>query len=463
MKKTWILIAVTVLVCGYAFFDFQTEEKEKKAKDEASVLFPMKKDQVQEIRVENDKEKFTLQRSVQGWSLIDPLQDEGDNDSIEAFAGVLTEEKSTDIAKEGEGIDFKSYGFGPESTFISMKSSDGQSHRLEISPQKNFESNSFVRRDNENKILIAAPTWSGHATRTISDFRNKKFLRKPIAEIQEFEIKNANGAFSLVLKDSQWKASAHPQLALDQNRVRDLLGTLADWKASEIVANDLKTKSKFSLDKKTVQIRLKIKDQDWTAELAHPNDKDYYGSNSQPGYVYKLDKDGFEKMAFATLSSLRERKAPFQFDPAPVKKLQIHTALKKNDFQREENTWQLTPPNPDSEVRQDQIKDLLDRLKAAEVSDYTSADAAKSFKPENRIHLKDEKDQTVFELMWSRLERRKVNGVEKSEYLAKTSQSPEVFLLEEAEVQKLTSLELVQKKKPVSETVNPLPPPEVRQ
>lgn len=455
MKKTWILLAVTVLVCGYAFFDFKNEEKEKKAKDEAAVIFPMKKDQVHEVRIENDKEKYTLQRSVQGWSLIDPIQDEGDNDSIEAFVGTLVEEKSVDVAKEGDGIDFKSYGFGPESHFITLKSTDGQSRRLEISQQKNFESNSFVRRENENKVLIAAPTWSGHSTRTMSDFRNKKFLRKAIADVQELEIKNSNGAFSLQLKDSRWSSLAQPELQLDQNRVRDLLSTISDWKASDIVANDLKTKNKFGLDKKTVQIRLKIKDQNWSADLIHHSDKNYYGLNSIPGYVYKLDQQGFDKISFATLLSLRERKSPFQFDPAPVKKLQIHTALKKNEFKQDGNVWQLIPPLPDTEVRQDQIRDLIDRLKAAEVSDYTNSTVAKNFKPENRIHLKDEKDQTVFELMWSRLERRKVNGMEKSEYLAKTSRSPEVFFLEETEVQKLTSLELTSKKNPAP--ANPLP------
>lgn len=452
MKKisgsTWLFIVVVALSAYTYFFEFYKKDTAEKKKAEESKIFNLQKDQVNEVSLGRASEKILLQRTVDGWELIEPMKDLADNDSVENFVSSLVEERTKDLVKEGDGSDDKAFGFGPTSFFIGLKAASGAAQEVEVSSEKNFEGNPFLRIKGDKKIFVGNTSWVGHAGKTVFDFRDKRFLRARIAEAEELEVKNPEGTFKLVSKEGKWQSSAIAPELLDQNRIRELLSSLSEIKAQEFINSGLKG----GLTSPTVKINLKVKikgeEKNWQGEMALGKDKTTaVASNSFPGDVVKIDKMAFDRFNEASLLSLRDRRWPFAFEKQKVKKIEYTTAMKKSKLVMAGNDWVLEPPDPSIEVQQTTVKDLVDRLKTFEATDFLPQAVAKEFKKENSIRLNDESDGLVFEFSWGGLTKKKFNGIEKNIRLAKTSRSEEVFSIEESQFGRLNLSNLTTKKK----------------
>ncbi len=441
MKKfssTWILFVLVLVLGGYTyFFEIYKKDHDEKRKTEESKIFSLSKDQVSSITVQNSKEKMALERSVDGWEIKEPIKDIADNESIESFIGSLLDERTKEMIKEGDGSDDKAYGFGPDSSIISLKSTTGALEEVEVSAEKNFEGNPFLRMKNQKKIFVASPSWLSYAGKNSSDFRDKRFLRARIAEAEEIEFQNPKGTTKLISKDGKWQNSNIATELLDQNRIREVLSVISDLKAQEVLSSDLRDKEKNGLQAPTVKIKMKLKvkgeDKTWLAELALSKDKSFaIASNSFPGHIVKIDKASFDRFNEVSLLTLRDTRWPFSFDKTQVKKISLKSPAKKSKLALNGADWALEPADPNVEVQQTQVKDLIDRLKTFEASHFLPKNEMTTFKDENQIRLDDGEGKLIFEFLWGPLLKKKFNGIEQNIRYAKTSRSDETFAIEES-------------------------------
>ena len=460
-----LLFVVVILLGGYTYFtEFYKKEKDEKQKTEESKIFlSVVKDQVNQITVTEKKSSTVIERSADGWQIVNPIKDIADDDAVETFLTALMDEKSRDLAKEGEGIDDKTYGFGESSAFISLKSTAGALEEVEVSQQKNFEGNIFLRRKNEKKVYVVGASWLEHIRKKSADFRDKRFLRARIAEARKIEIQNQNGVTKLELKDGKWQSSEIAVDLLDQNRIREVLSTISDMKAQEILSTEVKDKTKHGFQSAAVKIKLDIKvkseDKVWIGELSlHSDKKSVIATNSFPGYVVKFDKTQFEQLNEVSLLSLRDHRKPFNFDKSLVKKMTITTPIKKFNLTASGSGWSLNPDDTNVEVQQTQVKDLVDRLRTFEATHFLPKSDWKNFKNENQIHFEGQDGKLVFDFLWGQLYKKKINNIEKNIRYAKTSLSDEVFIVEESNFERLNLSELVKAKEAkTGETNNEAP------
>lgn len=455
MKKisgSWILFILVVVLSAYTyFFEFYKKDQDEKKKAEDTKIFTLSKDQISQLEIRNASGKTVLERTVDGWVVSEPLKDIADNEDVENFLGSLVDERTKDLVKEGDGSDDKAFGFGTESIFIGLKSSSGQSQEVEVSQQKNFEGNSFLRMKDQKKIYTGNPAWLNYAVKKADDFRDKRFLRARIAEASEIEIKNPAGEFKLISKDGKWQSSALATELLDQNRIRELLASLSDLKAQEILNSDHKER----VTKPDVNIKLKIKvkgeDSVWTGRMALAQDKKTaVAENSFPGQTVKLDKIGFDRFREISLLSLRDRRWPFEFDKTKIKNIEYGSTAKKSKLKLTGADWALENSEANVEVQQVAVRDLIDRLKTFEATDFLPTSEAKNLKAENYIRLNDGDGKLVFEFLWGSSQKKKKGEIETTFRLAKTSRSNEVFSVEESTLTRLNlqGLTLTKKEKP---------------
>ncbi len=451
MKKIsgsmWLFIVVVVLSAYTYFFEFYKKDLTEKKKAEESKVFAVQKDQVNEISFRGPGEKFLLKRTVDGWEVTEPFSDIADNESVESFLNPLLDERTKDLVKEGDGSDDKAFGFGENSVFIGLKSSSGQAQEAEVSPEKNFEGNPFLRRKDEKKIFVVNSSWAGYTNKKAADFRDKRLLRARIAEAEEFEVQNSAGSFKLISKESKWQSPSMESELLDQNRIRDTLMAISELKAQEILSSDKK-----SLSRPIVKIRIKLKvkgeDKTWVGEFEPGLDKNSaVASNSFPGQILKIDRQSFDRFNQVNLLDLRDHRWPFAFDKAKVKKIEVTTPMKKSNLVLKGNDWVLDPADPSIDVQQTAVKDLVDRIKTFEATNFLPAAMSKEFKKENSLRFSDEENKLVFEFMWGSSLKKKLGGVEKNIRLAKTSRSEEVFAIEESLFGRLNLQGLSLKKK----------------
>lgn len=293
-----ILAAVVVLLGAYAFYDYKHSENETKQKAEAAKLLTLNPDHINEIDIEKQDSRVVLKRTADGWNLEEPVRDNADNDGVEMFVSTAAGESAVDVAREGEGIDWALYGLDKPHSKIIFKTSDGRTATYAVSDKKNFEQNTFLRRDNENKVYVAGSAWQARGNKGALEFRDKRLLRHKIAAVEKMHWKSDRNDLSLESKDGRWILSKDPKRKLEQNKVRELLQNLSEAKAMDFMQSSEPTtaeKKKYFLDKPWATLVLEVEGKKWTAVLGLSRKHEIYALIHDPLFVLKIEPGPLEK------------------------------------------------------------------------------------------------------------------------------------------------------------------------
>ena len=100
--KTTILFAVATIILGLSvyFFDIKKESVEAEAQKINSKILKFDKNQINFIEIQKNNDKYVLQKSQDGWSILEPIQDSADNDQVENLIEQLVAENYSAVAKE---------------------------------------------------------------------------------------------------------------------------------------------------------------------------------------------------------------------------------------------------------------------------------------------------------------------------------------------------------------------------
>jgi hypothetical protein len=448
-KGTIGLAAAVILLSLYAYFvEFKGKEKEQVAKDQQSlILNGMNPDQINFIEINNLQQKFTLNRSTEGWSLSSPISDAADSTEMENWLRQLTEEKTMSVAVEAADIKWGYYGFDKPVKTITIKTNSNAQVTVEVSEKKNFEGNSFIRFPGVNKVLVAGPEWPTHVGKSLLNLRNKSIFRHQISNVQGIQIKNQKNLIKIENKDAKWVASEAPDLILDQNGVRDLVAKINGIKAIEFVGEKetlASSKKNLKLGSSAVTVDVKLSDGAWSAMFYQAADKSVYVEVPKTEMLVKISTEHFDKLSALTLSSLRDYHLPFaKFDRNAVEKLSYETSLKKAGLVKKGQTWELDPPDSVNEVQQDKVQALLEVIKNLVAREYAAKNDLKKDISKQKITFKDATDKVHFEMQFSDSEQRKIGTEEKTIRFAKTNLYPEMFIMDESEFEKLNLNDII--------------------
>lgn len=443
MKKTsWFAVFVALLVGATYYFEFYRVAKEENKKNEAAKIVPLALDQVHQLEVENSHGKILLKRDVEGWRLEHPVKDWADNQFTEDFINGLGGEKSLETITSEKNLDWQIYGLDKGTANVVFADQQGKSVLIRVSAKKNFEGNSFLRRGDENQVLIGSSQWTTRSQQSALDFRDKRFYRGKIGSVDEIHVKNSKDDFKLVKKENQWLSEKHPEIKLDQNRVREVLTSLNEIRAQEFLQKVPATAKLQS------RIEIRLGDKSWVGQVFEAPDKVIYGRTSDPEFELKLSASQVGKFATMTLMGLRDHREPFDFKNLMVRRIEIETPLKKTHFVKEKETWQIEG-DPKASLDQAAFRNMIMRLSDSAVTEYLEKSEQAAFKnPENRLVLRDEKQQLLFDLRWgTKLKKKNVTG-ERELILAQSNLYKDVFGLEPSVIESWDLMRLL----PVEQT-----------
>ena len=442
-KSTFIFLIFVVGLGAYTAWDLQSDKKVEEQKAQDSILIPFKAEQVQTFSIISKSQKITLDKTVDGWKLTSPLQDWADNAATDEFILQLTKQKSIS-AIANRASDISVYGLDSPSGEISVTHQNQQNITLEVGSQKTVEQNSYLRKKDNPQVLVAAPEWTSWIQKTTSEFRDRRIFRGKMNAILEIEIKNAKGGLRLEKKDNQWILSGHPEVHQDQSRIREMLAQISLTKAEEIVAEkniSVAQQIKYGLKTPQVQVFFKLEDKKWQASFVQNKDKSIYALISDPVFLMRLDETLFDHLKFLKKSSFKDRKEIFDFKKELAVKIDFQTALKKQTFRLKNSKWVLESKEADRPVSEDKVMSFLTSLTKLGLIDFV--DAASSFKPQNKIQVKDAQDKMIFEFAWVDFQKIKIDETSKNVALGKTSVGPDLFYIEQNEIDLLKLSELI--------------------
>tara|TARA_B110001454_G_scaffold171291_1_gene162057 strand:- start:86318 stop:87745 length:1428 start_codon:yes stop_codon:yes gene_type:complete len=448
-KATWILLGVVVVLSLYTYFgEYQGKEKEKvREEQQAIILKGINADQVNFIEINNLEQKITLSRSSDGWSVTAPIKDSADNADIESWLKQLTEEKTMSVAVEGNDIKWQYFGFDQPVKTITVKTNSNQQVTVEVSDKKNFEGNSFIRFPGENKVMVGSSGWSTYASKKVFDVRNKHLFRHQLSNVQSFQIKNKSNTIDIQNKDAKWITPKQPNLALDQNVIRENINKINELKAIEFVAENedvARQIKKLNLGPSIATIDVKLTEGSWTGHFYEAKDKTVYAEVVSRHLLVKIGNEIITRFSGMKLTDLLDYRLPFaSFDKTKVEKFAYETTLKKASLVKKNSVWELDPADSANEVQQDKVSSLLEVIKNVVAKEYLAPKAVKKDITKQKIVFKDSSDQVYFELQFSEAETKKINNEEKTFRYAKTNLYDEPFLLDESEFNKLSLNDII--------------------
>ena len=283
MKKSQVYLLILVLaVLSYAYFvEYRGSEKKLELENQQAKLIDFQKDQINriELKTEVSEKPVILNKNENGWTLESPIEEIADNQRVDEFLNPLVEEMRSAIAQSGEKIDWKTFGLEVPAGQIVLRTNLGQSVEFSVSNLKNFEGESFIRKNNENSVYTASASWLERIYKNETFFRDRSILRKPIAGVRELILKEKK-QLTLSFDTGEWSLTPAPKGKLNQNKLREIVNAFADAKAESF-----EVKKPEAQKIMTAELNF-LDESQWVAEFFESKDQEIYVKvRSMPNYM----------------------------------------------------------------------------------------------------------------------------------------------------------------------------------
>ncbi len=439
-RSTWLFLVFVGILGVFTAWDLQRDKKNDEQKIQDSVLVPFLPEQVQTFSISNKNQpnqKIILDKTVDGWKMISPIEDWADNAAADDFLLQLTRQKVISTVSK-LASDISVYGLIRPSGDISITQQNKKNIVLEIGSEKTFEQNTYLRKKGDSQVFVGASDWATWIQKSPSDFRDRRLLRGKLSSIKKIEIINARGGLQLEKKQDLWVVKGQPEVRQDQNRIREMLSQFTVTNAEEIVAEkniSAADQKKYGLADLQVQVFMELEDKKWQAVLAQNKDKSVYAMTSDPVFLMRLDDNLFNKLKFLKSASFKDRTQIFSFNKDEANAIALESALKKQVLKFKNQKWVLTSKGTEQILGEKIVPEFITNLSKLGLIDFI--DPKIYFKGQNKIQIRDPQEKTIFELAWGPFQKIKIDEIERSVAVAKTSQSVDLFYIEQKEIDKL--------------------------
>lgn len=455
LNKIYFFAGFTFLVMlSVYFFDYRAAEKKTEAAQKP--ILDSDPAQISYVQILKPNLKIALQKDQSGWSLLEPIQDSGNNENIDEFLNDLANARQLAVIKEVATVltdaDLREFGLDKPAAVFNFKNNLGQSKVVTVGSVKNFEGNSYVRIDSENRILIAEPVWYIKAQADVIHYREVKLYRGNLSEVKRVNIRSLRDAFELTQQDGKW-ISSRESIELDQNKVRAVLKNISTTNVIDYVFEgepSTKLVKEKGLDKNAVTIELVTDDTSWSVTFnIHPSDHALYALTERPTYLVKVDLAAWETFGNLDLDQLRDRASALSFKLEEVQKIYVKNENLELSLRLDSGKWKAADAKaPSGEPNINKVKKAIEQISDLRISEFVDSPSERAkFEGKNMLILKTDKEKLVLQLNWGPSFKLKKHSGETEYYYARSHLSDSIFALEKNLVDSLGFAQMTEQEK----------------
>ncbi|MCB0355584.1 MAG: DUF4340 domain-containing protein, partial [Bdellovibrionales bacterium] len=244
-NTTFIFALLVALLGGVAYWDLQRSKEQEQSQLELTKALPhWQQDQVSEIKIVNhDNNEIHLLKKDSSWQVLKPIEDEGDNSSIDGMISSLISDKLKKL-NLSEPPDLMKYGLDESKNYIEISSGESKKKIL-ISSKKTFDGQYYLKYASDNNVYLASSTWNQWLNRKVNELRNKKLFTDQ-ERVRKLTVINGKNKMTFEKQDLTWVVNGDKAFKADQNKVSTLVSSVQNFRASDVVAEE---KSKDQLKK----------------------------------------------------------------------------------------------------------------------------------------------------------------------------------------------------------------------
>ncbi len=473
---TWVLVGLVLLSVGYVVYDLESQKASEKTKLEEGRLIKLDKGQISRFEISVAaagssshqagsamKQVVSVDRAKEGWSISSPLSELADQMAVQDYIDGSVSEQSLKVVKEGPQIDWAIYGLDKPIGLLSFQGNSGQVLKIYVSPKKNYEGDSYLRVDGEEKVHLASSTWFTRAEKKPFDFRDKRLLKKSSRQVTSLRVKWAPQAkqksFEMLKKEDNWKVSSAVLSQLekwkfDQSKISDFVDLLNSAKITEfskegkVGSRDLKL---FGLDRSNLTVEASLNNETTFKMKMSPDvgsKKENYVQLFDPPGIFKISDSDMKRFVRARPDEFRDSREPFAIDKSKVKKIRFTSQGLAADFILKDGTWVLDKEDKNLEYQTSRLVSILDSIGNLEVGDFDPDSTEKNLgNPSRKMELLDEQRKLILSIGFFKTYSKMVNKSQKSFLLVKASSHPREVGIDEKTYQSM-GMEFLVKQRP---------------
>jgi hypothetical protein len=331
------------------------------------VLLHLDPGSIQRIDGQSGEQALKLERKGEGWQVLDapgaPFT--ADERAGSALATLWLNLRAERYAAYGPKVDWAKYGLDKPAATVTAHAGDKVEHTVRLGAEVEGEAGArYARVDKGPGVAVLGPGVAKVLARTYLDYVDHNVLQFDAGAVKLVQRHMGPDVFEVVKQDDGWQIAKPAQERADDQAVQDLLGRLADLRASRIAAYPAKDLGPFGLDKPqalvTVQLGGDTKPGEHIIKLgkvADPATGARFALVDSGKAVAVLPPDVAGKLTAGPLAFRERTLARF----ADAERVRLQRGLRKAVFAKVDGSWKLVEPL-EADADQEELDDFINTL-----------------------------------------------------------------------------------------------------
>ncbi len=255
LRNTLLLALLCAALGGYLYFVELPREPNSEGIQNA-LDFDVAN--VTHIELEHPGRKVVLERTEDGWTMLEPVEDLADERAID---NLLEAAHGCQITRTLDAVDnLATFGLDHASATLRLRLGDQELPALRIGKNAPVGGSTYLNREGDETVHLTPSTFATRIDLKSNDLRDKRVLRFDQGAVQSITLARPSGDITLAMDDSGiWKITAPTAHDVDQSTVTSLLSTLLSIRATNFIdeAPDLRP---YGLDKPALRIKVGLAD-----------------------------------------------------------------------------------------------------------------------------------------------------------------------------------------------------------
>jgi hypothetical protein len=464
-RSTGILTICVIAIAAYTYWDYQKSEgKEAATESQEIALFKFKNDDVRGVRLKTKDADIELIKDGDQWKMLRPIEDLADNSSVEAFLYSVISHKGKvfrDTDEEKTEAPLERFGLNPPGAKVEIVTEKGKqktTELIEVGSKNAYDGSFYVLQD--KNVYLSDTGMAQVLARTPDSFRSKQMWRDPNVTIDWAEavvnLPEMKSKFKIVQEGELWTLDPKPPFEVDKGKVANWLLRVEQLSAVEVKKDDptAEDEKRLLMTKPSLVVTLHHKDPQgkegrWILTAGQDMAEDVYMRTSERNSIYRGLSPNFDKLR-VPLEYFRDGKKGFQFPVEQAAKIEVtigHGPKKKPYvFVKDASNWKIQGAEAQtSHVKVEKLVSMIQALTKLEAQEFVPNAKPSAFKPEQRLIVRDAKDQILIQLDWGGVLPGQLPANKKTQFvLVKSNLEQDVMAVKASDMMNLVDPRLIE-------------------
>lgn len=275
-RSTLIYLLAVILFLGFYLFETRREEKQKQDQEAIKALLSLQPENLTRIALRKEKQDIVLEKRDGGeWEITTPLRAPADPFALARIANILGALKYLRIISK-DPRDLSEFGLEPPDFVISYRAGNKEGS-LAFGDKSPVEEGFYARRDSDRTVYLVWGPDKADLNKTLFELRDKGLFTLQSNRVKRLVIERPDRTWILKRSENTWFLHGREDLALDQEKVEDILRITLVAEALSFVEEEARDLEPYGLD--PPRASLVVSDNEKSEEIlygAPPEDRAVY-------------------------------------------------------------------------------------------------------------------------------------------------------------------------------------------